>query len=216
MSGLFSKENIKKFKIIFQILIIIIGIVSVLIHILFSDEPLTSLTKFTIQSNVLVSLVFTFNLFILVKNKPENKLLLHSKNAILIYMIMTGLTYYLILSGGTYYGPRIITNIILHYLIPIMVIVNWIFFEEKKSYRYINIIYWLLFPIIYCALSLIRGAIDGFYPYFFLNPKGNIPDGVGSIGKVVIIIIGLIFLFAFFSLFLIVVSKLIIKYRSNR
>ena len=217
MSMLYSKENIKKLKIIYQTLIIIVGLVSVLLHIVFSDAPLITLVKFTIQSNFLVSLVFTFNLFTLLTNKPESNLLQSCKSAILIYMMVNGLTYHLILSRGgtTYFGPRIITNLVLHYIIPIMVIVNWIFFEEKKSYSYKNIIYWLVFPIFYCTASLIRGTIDGFYPYFFLNPNGNIPVGVGSFENVVIFIISFSSLFAFLGLLLISGNKFILKYRRS-
>jgi hypothetical protein len=205
----------KKFKVIYQIIIIFIGMTSVLLHIIFSAEPLITLVKFTIQSNILVSLVFTYNVFILLTNKPESNLLQYCKNAILIYTIMTGLTYHLILSraGTTYFGPRIITNIVLHYIIPIMIIVNWFLFEKKKLYSYKNIIYWLVFPIFYCVASLIRGTIDGFYPYFFLNPNGNIPVGVGNYKNVVVFIFGFISLFAFFGLLLILGNKFIIRFK---
>lgn len=57
-------------------------------------------------------------------------------------------------------------------------------YREKKWYSYKPIVFWLAFPLLYGAISLIRGMYDGFYPYFFLNPNGHIPDGVGSYANV--------------------------------
>src|SRR5690625_6630521 len=98
-----------------------------------------------------------------------------SKNAALIYMIVVLTTYHFVLSsGGEYSGTRVITNFTLHYLIPILVLLNWILFEKKKWYSYKSIFHILYFPILYGVISLIRGIIDGFYPYFFFNPHDQL------------------------------------------
>lgn len=121
-------------------------------------------------------------------------------------------TYHIILSsGGEYSGIRIITNFSLHYLIPILVLLNWIIFEEKKWYSYKSIVFCLYFPIIYGAVSLIRGMIDGFYPYFFLNPTSHIPNGIGSNTNVVFVIVGFTFVYYMLGFLLILSNRLIIR-----
>jgi hypothetical protein len=136
------------------------------------------------------------------------------KNAALIYMMVVLSTYHLILSsGGEYSGIRIITNFTLHYLIPMFVLLNWIIFEEKKLYSYKSIVFWLFFPILYGAISLIRGMYDGFYPYFFLNPNGHFPDGVGSYANVALVIVGFTFVYCMLGCLLIVMNRVIVKFK---
>ena len=43
---------------------------------------------------------------------------------------------------------------------------------------------WLVFPILYCVYSLIRGPFVDFYPYPFLDPRLD-----GGYGRVVIFVV---------------------------
>ena len=36
------------------------------------------------------------------------------------------------------------------------------------------------YPLLYAAASLLRGSLDGWYPYWFLDPGRAAPDGAGS------------------------------------
>jgi hypothetical protein len=217
MSKLHSKEITLNAKVIFHFLIGVTGLISVLLHIFFSDKPFVTITKFTIQSNLIVAITFTFSAFSLLYKKERNNILSFCKNAALIYMIVNSITYHLILSsGGTYIGLRIITNFILHYLIPAFVVFNWISLEKKEIYKYKMIIYWLIFPVFYCIFSLIRGSFDGFYPYFFLNPNGKIPVGVGSYENVVSFIIGFAFVFSVLGFGLIYLNRIILHITNKK
>ncbi|MFD1708781.1 Pr6Pr family membrane protein [Siminovitchia sediminis] len=153
MAGVLSKDRILRTKIIFHILIAATGLISVPLHIFFSPAPIVSITKFTIHSNIIVTITFTVSTYVLLLKKKESRMLEFFKNAALIYMMVNFLTYHFILSsGGEYSGTRIITNFTLHYLIPLFVLLNWLFFVEKKWYSYSTIIYWLVYPILYCSL----------------------------------------------------------------
>ncbi|GIP34466.1 Pr6Pr family membrane protein [Paenibacillus sp. J2TS4] len=216
MSEFLSKEKRITAKVIFHILVAITGIISIFLHILYSPAPFVSMTKFTIHANLFIVLTFSVSTATILLKRTEGKLLDFCKNASLIYIAVGFLTYHFLLSsGGTYSGPRIITNFTLHYLIPVLVLFNWMFFEEKKSYRYKYVIYWLGFPVLYCAVSLIRGLFDGFYPYFFLNPHGNIPAGVGNYANVTLFIIGFAFVFSIFGFLLIITNKAILTFKNK-
>ncbi|MFO1446117.1 Pr6Pr family membrane protein [Bacillus sp. Bva_UNVM-123] len=90
---------------------------------------------------------------------------------------------------------------------------NWLIFEEKKVYSYKSVVYWLIYPICYCVVSLIRGAYDGFYPYFFLNPNGSIPVGVGSYTNVALFIAAYTLVFSILGFLLILVNRVIVSYK---
>ncbi|MFS0689720.1 Pr6Pr family membrane protein [Sporosarcina sp. 179-K 8C2 HS] len=217
MTKIFSKERLTFTQFILHILIATIGLISVPLHILFSPEPRVSITKFTIHSNIIVTIIFTISTIVILLKKKESRMLDLCKNAALIYMIVVLATYHLILSsGGEYSGLRIITNFTLHYLIPMLVILNWIIFEEKKWYSYKSIVLWLSFPILYGVISLIRGMYDGFYPYFFLNPNGHIPDGVGSYANVALVIVGLTFVYSMLGYLLILMNRVILKLQNTK
>ncbi|WP_067840121.1 Pr6Pr family membrane protein [Amphibacillus sediminis] len=203
-------------KLIVHSLISIVGFTSVILHIGYSPDPLVSLTKFTIHSNLLVSITFLCSSFAILSKKHPNALLDYLKSCSIIYMAVTFLTYHFFLSsGGEYAGIRIVTNFTLHYFIPILVLINWLVFEIKKRYRYTCIFYWLIYPLIYSIVSLLRGLFDGFYPYFFLNPHGEIPLGVGSYANVALSIIAFSCVYFILGFLLITVNRLFLYIRNQ-
>ena len=138
------------------------------------------------------------------------------KNCSIIYMFIVITTYHFLLaSGGEYVGTRIITNFTLHYLLPIFVFVNWIAFEVKKKYSYKHIFYWMLFPLLYCVVSLLRGLVDGFYPYFFLNPSGEIPVGVGSYANVALFVIAYLCVYVILGFLLILLNRIFLHIQTK-
>lgn len=197
--------------------IVIIGLISIPLHILFSPDPSVSITKFTIHSNIIVTIIFIVSVFAFLTKKKDSHIIDLCKNAALIYMVVVLTTYHFILaSGGEYSGVRTITNFTLHYLMPILVLLNWLIFEEKKWYSYKSIIFWLAFPILYGAISLIRGRYDGFYPYFFLNPNQPIPYGVGSYTNVILVIIGFTFVYCMLGFLLIVINRGVLRFKNEK
>ena len=58
---------------------------------------------------------------------------------------------------------------LLHSIVPALVIFFWIYYENKKTIKYINILQWLIYPIIYLLFILIRGFFSDYYPYPFVD-----------------------------------------------
>ncbi|SES18064.1 hypothetical protein SAMN04487944_12226 [Gracilibacillus ureilyticus] len=213
MGNFNRQKSISQPKLVLHLIIFLICFISVILHVIYSPVPLVSITKFTIQSNLIVSLTFLFSSFTLLKRKDDDSLLAYFKNASVLFMAVCILTYHFLLaSGGEYEGFRIITNFTLHYLIPILVFLNWLLFESKQKYRFRSILYWMIFPAIYTAVSLLRGLVDGFYPYFFFNPNGEIPAGVGSYANVGLFIVAFLLVLAVFGAVLIIFNRLFIYF----
>ncbi|MDQ0231640.1 Pr6Pr family membrane protein [Metabacillus malikii] len=207
---------IRKMKTIFHLFIFLIGFISVILHIIYSPNPLASTTKFTIHANLIVSFSFLISFITSFSKKDEFPFLDFLKNCSIIYMSVGILTYHFLLaSGGEYSGVRIITNYTLHYLIPMLTFFNWIVFETKKRYKYISILTWIIYPVLYCFVSLLRGAFDGFYPYFFLNPNGKLPVGVGNYGNVTLFIISFTVVFIMLGLILVTLNRLYLYFKNK-
>ncbi|WP_335424207.1 Pr6Pr family membrane protein [Bacillus sp. JJ1566] len=209
MDKLNENEILQKVKLVFHILIFLIGFISVVLHIVYSPAPWVSTTKFTIHSNLIVSLTFLLSSLLMLMRKKQIPMLDFLKNCSIIYMAVNILTYHFLLaSGGEYDGIRIISNFTLHYLMPTLVFFNWLIFEIKKKYSYKFIFCWMIYPLFYTVVSLIRGLFDGFYPYFFLNPKGEIPVGVGSYTNVAMFIAAFLFVFINHGFVLVALNRL--------
>lgn len=134
------------------------------------DGIITYFSYFTILSNIMVALAFTFSC-----TPPRTRIgrflsRPDVRSAIAIYIIVTGVVYLILLSNLSPPGQiRRVANILLHYVVPVMYVFDWLFFVPKGTLAWKQVLSWLVFPILYAALTLIRGTQTESYPYFFLN-----------------------------------------------
>lgn len=125
---------------------------------------------FTIQSNILVVLLLLLIGFCNLKGVTGNIAFL--RGAATLYIAMTGVIYFLLLSGNeeALQTTTPWVNIVLHYLMPILLVADWVFLPAKHPVSFRRALLWLIYPIAYLIYSFIRGGITGWYPYPFLNP----------------------------------------------
>jgi len=125
---------------------------------------------FTVTTNILVALAFSVPFL-----KPASKL--HAfferqsvRAAIALYIFVVAVIYYALLAAD--HNPEGISahfNTGLHFLMPVLYILDWLIFADKGSISYKSAPYWTLYPIGYGVFNLIRGHFTGFYPYPFLD-----------------------------------------------
>ena len=153
-----SKEVfVRSYRLIFGLTIIAAVITQFLT---FKQSPVNFFSYFTVLSNLMVSAVF---LYVFLTGKSIDKL----RGAGLLYVLLTG-TGFIFLLGGKNNEFIDWVNIVLHYLSPTVVLLDWIFIRSKKI-TFKQSLSWLLFLIVFLIYSLIRGGITGWYPYGFLN-----------------------------------------------
>ncbi|MBI5371523.1 MAG: Pr6Pr family membrane protein [Sphingobacteriales bacterium] len=159
---------------------------------------------FTILTNLLVAIYFTFILFKIkgripaILNKPG------ALTAITVYITTVGLVYQVILRHTWQpAGLQLIVDELLHTVMPVLVIIYWYLYENKSSATYRQIPMWLLYPLIYVTYILVRGSFSGFYPYPFVD-AGNL-----GLSKVIINIVVLMALFVVLSAIYIRVGRAI-------
>ncbi|OEJ15352.1 hypothetical protein BFL38_13745 [Brachyspira hampsonii] len=165
------------FSIVYKIIIIIIGIFAVL-HGFFYDNfklDIETAYYFTYQSNILVIIYFILDILNIIKKKET--FYPRFKGAVTMSITVTFLVYHFLLSptADKYIGFAYIRNVIVHYIVPVMTIFDYIIFDKKGIYKVIDPILWLIIPILYFVFILIRARVgspfsDGsYYPYFFVD-----------------------------------------------
>ena len=75
-------------------------------------------------------------------------------------------------------------NIVLHYIMPVFVTLDWFADLPKVRIGFKRALVWMVFPIVYVTYSLIRGYFVDWYPYPFLNPgeSGYLGVTITSVG----------------------------------
>ena len=125
------------FSIIYKIIIIIIGTFAVLNGFFYDNFQLDIETAyyFTYQSNILVIVYFILDIFNIIKKKET--FYPRFKGAVTMSITVTFLVYHFLLSttSGKLEGIDYIRNIILHYIVPIMTIFDYIIFDKKGIYK---------------------------------------------------------------------------------
>lgn len=92
--------------------------------------------------------------------------------AITLYILIVGLVYNLVLRNiWNPTGRDRVADELLHVAVPLLFVIYFLFFAPKARLPWKNLISWLIFPLVYLVYAMIRGAVEGFYPYPFLNLK---------------------------------------------
>ena len=172
------------FRVIVEVVVFLISGVGIFVELFSSssfESGLQLLSFYTLQTNIMVFLCMGFLAFYSIFKKERTGLLYFFVGGIAIWIMITGVLYHVFLSAiHNPSGIKSITNIVLHYVVPWSMVGYFAVFFDKK---YINWIFLLLctsYSIIYLIISLIRGKIQGFYPYWFINPTAEYPAGIGS------------------------------------
>lgn len=145
---------------------------------------------FTIQSNILTSLVLAVSGLSLLQGKPEGRLLTLFRGACVVYMAVTGIVFAVLLSGIAAKDPYLIpwSNTMLHRLVPLLILADWLLLPTLAKLVLKDILLWFIFPALWLAYSFGRAFLTGWYPYHFLDPSQ-----VGGFYGVSLYLVGIIF-----------------------
>jgi hypothetical protein len=139
-----------------------------------STSPLGStvvyFSFFTTQTNVLANLIFLTP--VLAPNSRIGRWAASEgvRAAVAMYIAVVGLVFHFILSATWKpEGLAALGNLVVHYIMPAAVVLDWLLFTPKGRLRWIDPVKWLAFPLVYGLWTVIHGALIGWYPYFFIN-----------------------------------------------
>jgi hypothetical protein len=122
---------------------------------------------FTVLSNLFAAAMLLYGALRPACSRSRSVELL--RGAAVVYILTTGIVYLLLLSGHAPAYPWV--NAILHYLMPVAVVLDWLLDPPRVRLDPARtVVLWMAFPLLYIVYTLARGAIVGWYPYFFVNP----------------------------------------------
>jgi hypothetical protein len=132
------------------------------------------LSYFTVESNSLGAAILILSALALAGGK-QGRLIAMLRGASTLNMILVGALVTLLLSGieDAEFTAVPWDNIVLHYMVPIVVALDWLIDIPEVCMPFKQALAWLLFPMAYLMYSLKRGHVVNWYPYPFLDPSNH-------------------------------------------
>ncbi len=134
-------------------------------------DPTRFFAFFTIQSNLIG--VAAFALLVANGDRPRSRALELLRGAAAVYLTVTFVVVILLLSDVDVQLQVDWAEFTLHKLFPVIVVLDWLVDPPRVSLRYRDALIWLVYPLVWTALTMVRGAADGWYPYPFLDPANG-------------------------------------------
>lgn len=120
-----------------------------------------------------------------------------TKAAVAVYILVVFIVYNIALRGlVNLTGINMIVDELLHVIIPVLYLIYWMFFADKKGIEWKHGWLWLIYPAIYLTVVMCVGAIlaSRFYPYPFLDAYNH---GYQKVLYSSLVILGLFLLLSF-------------------
>ncbi|WP_072802012.1 Pr6Pr family membrane protein [Rhodococcoides yunnanense] len=124
---------------------------------------------FTVLSNVLAIVVLLVGGLADPQSRPWQLF----RGAVTLYMVITGIIYAVLLANIDVGVADAWTNNVVHRIMPVVILLDWILAPSRRRITEAQSLIWLVFPLVYGIYSLVRGPIVDWYPYPFLDPRGQ-------------------------------------------
>lgn len=139
-------------------------------------DPLHYFSYFTIQSNLIACAVLLIGAARW--RAPRSLGWELVRGAAVVYMSVTGIVFTLLLSGTDVDTAIPWVNTVVHELIPIVIVVDWLVDSPTMRLTLRQGVLWLSYPAVWLVYTLVKGPIVGKYPYPFLDPANG---GYGTV-----------------------------------
>ena len=140
-------------------------------------RPSEYFAYFTIDSSMIAAVTLVVGGFYALKHAQDTKLLATVQLCVVAAAIVVSVVYNLLLRGmandvrdGNYQWPTL-PNEILHVWGPIFIVLEWLVIEGAVRLNYKKIWWVIAFPLSWLLFSIARGAITGWWAYWFINPS---------------------------------------------
>ncbi|MEO6806168.1 MAG: Pr6Pr family membrane protein [Edaphobacter sp.] len=124
---------------------------------------------FTILTNLFVAIVLIVSAINLIRRTHPTESDNIIRGSATVSIAIVGIVFGLLLSHMDS-GMIPWTNLVAHYLIPIIMVLDWLINPPQTKLAPKHIWYWVIYPIAYLIYSLIHGAFTNWYPYWFIDP----------------------------------------------
>ena len=126
----------------------------------------SELRYFTVITNLLAAAIFTSAAL------SERPLLARVSGSVAVPMLMVALIYWSVLyPQDPPPSEKTVVNLLLHLFTPTLVVAYHLLAHRLAPRAWRDPLIWLCYPFSYLVYALMRGLVDGRYPYFFLDPQ---------------------------------------------
>ncbi|MEV4414684.1 Pr6Pr family membrane protein [Catellatospora sp. NPDC049609] len=151
------------------------------------------LTFYTTQTTVLTLAYFGAGLYWAVRRGTADPAAPRLRGAVTLWIMITALVSHFVNNHGANPLPGLtdadpataLANrsvFVLHYVLPAMVLIDWLGFGPRRTARWRDLPLWLIWPTAYVLLSVFRALafpeVQNRYPYAFLDPTEGGYGGV--------------------------------------
>ncbi|PST21698.1 hypothetical protein C7U61_05000 [Rhizobium sp. JAB6] len=127
---------------------------------------------FTIQSNLLLAAILLCAQIVPRSSIGQWASRPSIRGALLIYVGIAGIVYVFMLRDVWHpRGWQLFGDQILHYCVPVLYALDWVFLSERGKLSWRDMLWWLAFPAAYSVYTLAHGYVSRFYPYPFLDVR---------------------------------------------
>jgi hypothetical protein len=171
-------------------------------------RPAEYFAFFSITSSILAGVVLVYSAYVLLANKEETERQMSLRLIVTVSMVIVGVVYHALL-GDSAIDPRdigyewpVIPNLIIHTWAPIAIVFDYLLSIRGALPRWRKSLGWL-------AFSITRGLIDGWWPYWFINPNSEIgiPGVIGYVLAISVAFITLGFLLSGARIFVVKLAR---------
>lgn len=127
----------------------------------------------TIQSSMLFLVVTVIAAIVALRGQDDAPWLDLARASVLSCTVSSGIIFALIIEQSGERGFRIDvpwSDVVLHFVLPAVAVLDWIIGPGRGRAPWRSIVFVLVFMIGWGLVTLVRGPIVGWYPYFFLDP----------------------------------------------
>jgi hypothetical protein len=127
----------------------------------------------TIQSNMVFVVVAVHSGLRDFSTRGDPRWLTALRAVVLSWTVSAGIVFAVLIQQAGMRGVRIDvpwSDLVLHFWLPFFALLDWLFAPGRGRVRWRAVAVVVAFPVLWGAVTMARGALVGWYPYFFLDP----------------------------------------------
>jgi hypothetical protein len=136
-------------------------------------EPANFFGYLTVQSNIAYVTIEVIAAIAALHGRSESGRLANVRGIVLTCTVTSGIVFALIVSQSALRGIRVDvpwSDIVLHFVLPCIALAEWVL-VPRANVRWRILVFVLGYPLVWGVLTIIRGAMVQWYPYYFLDPR---------------------------------------------
>jgi len=155
-------------------------------------RPTEYFVFFSIDSSIFAGAVGLVGAWVLLSGKKETERQQTIRLVATVSMIIVGVVYHALLGDSAVdpadigYEWPVIPNLVIHTWAPIAVAIDYLISVRGSVPKWRKALWVVVYPLVWLTFSVVRGLLDNWWPYWFINPNSEI--GVSGMITYILII----------------------------